>query len=67
MFAVVDTLLFYTTFCFKRIIQDEIKGEHHDIVYVLAAANMSVYKPIASDVIIRAGKLQARVKISLSP
>ena len=36
-------------------------------MHVLAVANVTVYKPIKSDVIIHAENLHIRVKISLNP
>ena len=42
-------------------------GEYHGSVHVLAVANVTVYKPIESDVIIHAENLHIRVKISLNP
>ena len=44
-----------------------LKGEYHGTAHVLAVANVIVYKPIGSDVIIPAGNLHLRVKMSLSP
>ena len=39
------------------------KGDCHGSVHVVAVTNVKVYKPIGSDVIIRAGNLHVRVKI----
>ena len=49
------------------VIRVAFKGEYHGIAHVLAVANAIVYKAIRSDVIISAGNLHVRVKVSLSP
>ena len=42
----------------------ELKGEYHSRAHALVLPNVTVYKPIGNDVIIHAGNLQVRVKIS---
>ena len=41
-----------------------LKREYHGVAHVLAVANVTVYKPIGSKVLIRAGNLHVRVKES---